>query len=133
VLFSCSIPLVHVFALIFFISRYYLDTYTLLTFHREECQSLGQLVTRIIFSVAVGVIIQLFLVANSLLIEQKYINAIILYSVFAVAVYVASELAKPLLNDIDIVSDPEYHDVKIKKHHLEEWRQLYTHPLMKRL
>lgn len=34
VLFSCSIPLVHVFALIFFTSRYYLDTYTLLTFHR---------------------------------------------------------------------------------------------------
>lgn len=68
VLFSCSIPLVHAFALIFFVSRYYLDTYTLLTFHREECQSLGQLITHILFSVAVGVIAQLFLVANSLLI-----------------------------------------------------------------
>jgi hypothetical protein len=119
ILFSCSIPLVHAFALIFFISRYYLDTYTLLTFHQEECQSLGTLITRILFSVAVCVIIQLFLVA-------------ILYSVFAIAVYVASELSKPMMNDIDIVSDPEYHDVKIKKHHLDEWRRLYTHPLLNR-
>lgn len=78
---------------------------------------------------AVCVILQLFLVANSLLIETKYINAIVLYSVFAICVYIANDLSKPLVNDIDIVSDPEYQDVKIKKYHLEEWRGLYTHPL----
>lgn len=133
VLFSCSIPLIHAFALIFFMSRYYLDTYTLLTFHREECQSLGTLVSTILFSVAISVIVQLFLVANSLLIEQRYINAIVLYSVLFISVYVATELVKPLLNDIDIITDPEYKDIKIKNVHLEEWRHLYTHPLMRRI
>jgi hypothetical protein len=35
IIFSTSIPLIHVFCLIFYLVKYYLDTYTLLTFHKE--------------------------------------------------------------------------------------------------
>ena len=55
---------------------------------------MGKLTTKALLGASIGVVVQLFLVANSLLIELRYVNAIILYMALMAALYVCFYLNK---------------------------------------
>lgn len=90
---------------------------------------MGKLTTKALLGSSIGVVVQLFLVANSLLIELQYINAIILYMVLMGALYVSFYLNKELVNAKDLMEDSGAEVIGLNSCHLQKWRELYSYPL----
>ena len=57
---------------------------------------MGDLIALIIFYTSFASVIHLFLVANSLLVEQQYFNAIFLYGAMGVVIYLCYQLKQSI-------------------------------------
>ena len=128
-IYASSIPVVHLFSLVFFVCRLYLDSYTLLAFHKEETISMGKLSNKVLLGAGIAVAVQVFLVANSLLIELRYINAIILYILLIGSFYVCRFLNEPLVGLDTLAKDNGFEEGMLRQEHLCRWREMYSYPL----
>lgn len=87
VIYSVSCPLIHVFGLIYFLVRLYLDTYTVMVFHEEEVCSNLRFINMVSQFISAMIAAWIFLTATSIIFTASYSNAIILYLLCGLIIY----------------------------------------------
>lgn len=125
-IYSVSCPLIHVFGLIFFYTKMYLDTFTITVFHEQEVCSNMRLIERVIQAIAMMTGAWIFLTATSLTFSRNYSNSIILYIFFGLVIYFAATLSK-VDSFKDFQTDNIINNQNIQND-IDEWRILYKHP-----
>lgn len=82
-----------------------------------------------IFYASLASVAHLFLVANSLLVEKQYFNAIFLYGALGIVIYICYQLKQPIAKELDLVTDVPKGMSNINQQDLAAWRKLFEHPL----
>lgn len=91
---------------------------------------MGDLIASIIFYTSFASVVHLFLVANSLLVEQQYFNAIFLYGTMGVVIYVCYQLKLSIRKELDLAADVPKETSNINERDLQAWRKCFEHPLV---
>lgn len=95
VIYSVSCPLIHFFGFLYFFSRMYLDTYSIVVFYKgeEQCSNL-RILEKVIQVISVLIGFWVFLTATSMIFSSNYSNAIVLYIFCGLVIYYAAILSK---------------------------------------
>ena len=94
-IYSVSCPLIHVFGLLYFYSRMYLDTYSIVVFYEGEEQTSNlRIIEKVIQVISVLIGAWIFLTATSMVFSRNYSNAIVLYVFCGLVIYYAAILSK---------------------------------------
>ena len=90
VIYSVSCPLIHFFGLLYFYVRLYMDTYTIAAFSEEDICSNLRFIEKVSQAISSMVAAWIFLTATSMIFDQNYSNAIILYLFCGLIIYYAA-------------------------------------------
>lgn len=126
VIYSVSCPLIHFFGLLYFLVRLYLDTYTISVFDQENICSNLRFIEKVSQTISSMVAAWIFLTATSMVFDQNYSNAIILYLFCGLIIYYAAISSRE-----STLKDPRTDEIirtKDIRGLLQDWKIQYMHP-----
>jgi uncharacterized membrane protein SirB2 len=121
VIYSVSCPLIHLFGLLFFLTKMYLDTYTVVVFHEEEVCSNMRMIEKVVQTIFIMVGFWIFLIATTLVFGKNYSNAIVLYAFCGIIIYFAAG-ASAASSLKDAKTDENIYEKDIRSV-IEEWKR----------
>ena len=97
-MFSPIVPILPFIGLIYFITRFYVDSWILLSARKIEMDSFGKIIGRIISWISYSIGIISIILGNTFIAKSTYINGCILYILALTLIYMGNKLGKPLIN-----------------------------------